>query len=99
MLLNGKSLDFIDQSDLQALIDNKISEGKTIDYKEKLSGNSDADKKEFLYDISSFANASGGYLIFGITEDKGIPIQINGMEIVEIINQIIIHICRFSEMG
>ena len=67
MLLNGKSLDKITESDLQELIDNGVAEGKTLDYKEKLSGNSDAEKKEFLYDVSSFANASGGNLIFGIT--------------------------------
>ena len=80
MLLNGKSLDKITESDLQELIDNGVAEGKTLDYKEKLSGNSDAEKKEFLYDVSSFANASGGNLIFGITEDKGIAIKIDGIE-------------------
>ena len=89
MLLNGKSLDKITESDLQELIDNGVAEGKTLDYKEKLSGNSDAEKKEFLYDVSSFANASGGNLIFGITEDKGIAIKIDGIETNDIDKEIL----------
>ncbi|MDJ0510540.1 MAG: ATP-binding protein [Crocosphaera sp.] len=89
MLLNGKPLDKITESDLQELIDNEVAEGKTIDYKEKLSGNSDTDKKEFLYDVSSFANASGGHLIFGISEDKGIAIKIDGIETKDIDKEIL----------
>ena len=89
MLLNGQPLDQITESDLQALIDNEVAEGKTLDYKEKSSGNSDADKKEFLYDVSSFANASGGHLIFGVTEDKGIAIKIDGVQTNDIDKEIL----------
>ena len=42
-------------------------------YKQKFPTNSDVDRKEFLADISSFANASGGDLVFGITEENGSP--------------------------
>lgn len=77
----SKPLELLEESDLQALLDNEVPEGKTIDYKEALSGNSDSDKKEFLYDISSFANTSGGHLIFGIKEDKGVPTEICGLDI------------------
>jgi hypothetical protein len=42
------------------LVDNQVSEHKTIEYKEALLGNADGDKKEFLADVSSFANESGG---------------------------------------
>ncbi|MGK7954407.1 MAG: helix-turn-helix domain-containing protein [Crocosphaera sp.] len=89
MLLNGKPLEQITESDLQELVDNEVAEGKTLDYKEKSSGNSDADKKEFLYDVSSFANASSGNLIFGITEDKGIAIKIDGVETNDIDKEIL----------
>ncbi|MCD6594362.1 ATP-binding protein, partial [bacterium] len=66
----AKNIDQISEEDLQALIDNSVLEGKTIEYKQSLPGNSDSDKKEFLADISSFANASGGDLIYGILEDR-----------------------------
>jgi hypothetical protein len=56
----SKPLEAIEESDLQALVDNQVSEHKTIEYKEALLGNADGDKKEFLADVSSFANESGG---------------------------------------
>ncbi len=80
MALN-KPLDSIEEGDLQELIDNQVPEGKTIEYKEALPGNSDGDKKEFLADVSSFANAAGGNLIFGIKEDSGTPVEICGLQI------------------
>jgi predicted HTH transcriptional regulator len=75
MALNNP-LESIKESDLQALVDNQVSERKTIEYKEALSGNADGDKKEFLADVSSFANASGGDLIYGIKEQSGVPIEL-----------------------
>jgi len=60
-------------ADIEALIQNGIPEGRTLDYKRDLYGNSDAEKKEFLCDICAFANTTGGYLVIGVDEDKGIP--------------------------
>ena len=73
----------ITENDLQILKENSILEGKTIEYKQSLPGNSDSERKEFLADVSSFANASGGDLIYGIVEDKetGIPQDIIGIDI------------------
>lgn len=61
-----KNFDEITKADIDFLIDNKIGESKTLEYKETLPGSKDSNKKEFLADISSFANASGGDLIYGI---------------------------------
>ena len=66
----NKQLDEISIQDLQELIDNEVAEGKTVEYKRELPDNKDKNKKEFLADVSSFANASGGDLIYGIVEDK-----------------------------
>lgn len=76
-----KNIDEITEQDLQSLIDNSVTESKTIEYKRSLPSNSDSDKKEFLADVSSFANASGGELIFGIIEDRntGIPKELEGI--------------------
>ncbi len=44
----------------------------------------ESEKKEFVSDVSSFANTSGGYLIYGIKESKedaGLPIELCGMKI------------------
>jgi hypothetical protein len=67
----SKPLDAIDKADILALIENEVRENRTIEYKDKLPGNSDADKKELLADICSFANASGGDILYGIEEKRG----------------------------
>ncbi|MCH7724888.1 MAG: ATP-binding protein [Planctomycetes bacterium] len=66
-----KPFDQIEKADLDALVADSVAEGRTLDYKQALSGNSDGEKKELLADVSSFANASGGDLIFGMTETGG----------------------------
>lgn len=63
-----RNFDDIAKIDIDFLIENRIGEFKTLEYKKKLPGSKDSDKKEFLADISSFANASGGDLIYGIKE-------------------------------
>lgn len=75
-----KHLDEIIEADLVALITNGVAEGRTIDYKRTLPGNSDGDKKEFLADTSSFANTAGGDLIFGMDEAGGLPTQVVGVQ-------------------
>jgi hypothetical protein len=50
----------IDAARLEALRVDGVREGRQLEYKETLPGNSDDDKKEFLADVSSFANAAGG---------------------------------------
>ena len=76
-----KDINQITEEDLQRLVDNAVVEGKTIEYKQDLPDNSDSNKKEFLADVSSFANTSGGDLIYGIAEDKGLPLSVEGLNI------------------
>jgi len=54
-----KRLADISESDLLAPITEGVAEGRSIDYKRELPGNSDGDKKEFLADASSFSNTVG----------------------------------------
>jgi hypothetical protein len=79
----AKQLADIAEDDIRALIVNAVPEGKTIDYKRELPGNSDADKKEFLADVSSFANSAGGDLIFGVDEAQGIPTDVVGLQVAD----------------
>lgn len=77
----NKPIDQITEKNLQSLIDNAVSERKTIEYKQTLQVSSDSEKKEFLADVSSFANASGGDLIFGISTEEEIPKALIGIDI------------------
>ena len=81
-----KRIDQIEVDDLQGLVENGVREGKSMEYKQQLPGATDADKKEFLADISSFANASGGTVVFGVIEGRdangkasGVPESIAGL--------------------
>ena len=75
-----RPLNDITEADVTALIANGVAEGRTIDYKRSLPGNTDADKKEFLADTSSLANSGGGDLVFGMDEAAGLPTQIAGIQ-------------------
>jgi len=83
----NKQLNKVDLDDLNNLLQNAVLEGKTIEYKDQLPSNSDADRKEFLADVSSFANTSGGDLIFGVTTDQGVPKSATGIGITNIDNE------------
>jgi len=61
-----KNFDVIEKVDIDALIQNGVNESKTLEYKETLPGNSNEDRREFLADVSSIGNASGGDILYGI---------------------------------
>ncbi len=65
--------------DLQALVDNEVREGKTIEYKLELPGNADSQKTKFLASVSSFANTAGGDHIFGVEAKGGLPKGLPGV--------------------
>jgi hypothetical protein len=83
-----KALGAIDKSDIESLVSESVPEGRTLEYKETLPGGKDSDKKEFLADVSSFSNASGGDMLYGIEEQRdsdgkptGMPACVSGVAI------------------
>lgn len=68
------------ETDLQELVAAQVPEGLGIEYKREAYGNSDADKREALKDLSAFANAHGGHLAIGIEAKNGIPIAQQGVQ-------------------
>jgi hypothetical protein len=79
MPLTRSDVENTTQGDLQELCDNAVGEGILYDYKLELYGGSDADKREFLKDVSSFANTAGGHIVIGIKEDGGLPTAVIGV--------------------
>src|SRR5262249_17700390 len=73
MALSSINFDSIAETHLTEQISAGVPEGVLVDYKREIYGKSDNDVKEFLKDVSSFANTSGGHLIIGIDETAGIP--------------------------
>lgn len=73
MTISSIAFEDISETDLTEIITAGVPEGALIDYKRDMYGNTDADVKEFLKDVSSFANTYGGHLIVGVDEAAGIP--------------------------
>ena len=75
-----KLLSEITKKDLLQLVENSIIEGKTIEFKQELKQSTDGDKRELLADVSSFANAGGGDLIYGIAAKEGVASEVRGLD-------------------
>jgi len=74
MIIN-KPLKEITKTDLQWLIDNQVPEDKTLEYKSELNLSKEK-KQKFLEEITAFANADGGDLIYGIKEIDEVPAEL-----------------------
>jgi hypothetical protein len=81
MSIIQKELQTLSLADLQSLIDNQVIENKKIEYKWTLPGTSRAEKIEFLADVSSFSNASGGDIIYGVKAEAGVPKLLSGIDL------------------
>ncbi|MEY2536358.1 MAG: hypothetical protein QOG67_98 [Verrucomicrobiota bacterium] len=68
-----RELKTINEADLLKLIGDPVLEGKTIEYKAELAISTDEQKRKFFASVASFANASGGDIIFGIAAADGKP--------------------------
>jgi hypothetical protein len=79
MALSYLAFENISENDLREQISIGVPEGVLVDYKRDMYGRTDADTKEFLKDISSFANTAGGHLIIGLNEAAGIPTDIKAI--------------------
>src|SRR5271166_4509007 len=64
------SFDAMDKDKIESLISNEVRESLTFEYKEALPGGGREERKEFLADVSAFANAAGGDIIFGVREKR-----------------------------
>jgi hypothetical protein len=65
MALIDVPLNRLQLEDLQALVVEQAREGRSLELKQLVEGD-DGAKREFLADVSSLANASGGDLVIGV---------------------------------
>ena len=73
----GKPLEQVTAADITALPDNGIAESHYVEFKLQIPDlKPEKAKREFLKDVTAFANASGGAIIFGIRDDKGVAQEI-----------------------
>lgn len=88
-----KPINSITESDLNALVKNKVSEDEGLDYKLEMYGTSDSDKKEMLRDVSAMANGRGGHILIGIREEAEVAVEIVGIDRAEVAVERILSSC------
>lgn len=83
-----EDLETITKGDLESLI-GTAPERKRREYKRELPGGGDS-RKEFVADLSAFANSEGGDIFFGISEDRQshTPASIQGVAVNDAESQI-----------
>ena len=72
MIFTEKEIENITEERINSFKDNQVAEDKHLEYKLILPSEKYDDKKEFLADVSSFANADGGVIFYGINAKDGI---------------------------
>ncbi len=76
-----REMDKITKDDVDLLVTMRRVEDRQLEYKSQLPGNSDKDKREFLADVSAFANAAGGDILYGVDEETGVPKLAHGLSL------------------
>ncbi|MBK9182239.1 MAG: ATP-binding protein [Ignavibacteria bacterium] len=69
-----KPLTAITSKDVESLVHNRASETRHLEFKRQPPNSSEADLTRFLLAVTAFANAGGGYIVYGInaeTDDSG----------------------------
>jgi hypothetical protein len=82
VIFGGKSIQDLEESDIQSLREREVGESRILDYKGEMYSNSDGDKRDLACDITALANSSGGFLIVGVEcdEEANRPTEIIGID-------------------
>ena len=79
MSIEKRNFDALSEGDLREIVEGAVPEGLRIEYKAETYETNDRQKREFLKDISAFANAQGGHLLLGLEERGGAASALTGL--------------------
>ncbi|MER9353737.1 ATP-binding protein [Mesorhizobium sp. M0514] len=75
-----RPLDQITLDEIEALVTFRRSESRTLDFKEALPAGDHKGVRDFLADVTAFANTDGGDIIIGVRDDKnGVAAEVVGI--------------------
>ena len=78
MIAPETSFDELTAAHVSHLVAGSIREDRTLEFKRDLPAETPEARREFLADATSFANAGGGDILFGIREEHGVAVAIVG---------------------
>lgn len=80
MIAPGIPFEDIGEPHLQELVRSGARERRRLEFKQELPARDDAAKSEFRADVSSFANAGGGDLVYGVQDEDGVAVKITPLD-------------------
>ncbi len=70
---------------IRTMVDRRIAEDRTLDFKLTFAIDGESDQLDFLKDVTAMANASGGTILYGAAEgdgdDRGILMGLTGIRL------------------
>jgi hypothetical protein len=96
MIFDGRALDEIDDAEIAQMVHDHAAERRHLEFKLTFEYSDDHAKYEFLKDVTSLANAGGGYLFIGIRDDgSGRALRFEGLEakVAKRIAQVMASVC------
>ena len=66
----AKPVDAMTIEDIEQLVSDRTDESLTMEFKQQLNLKTDTERAEVAKDVSAMANSAGGWLVFGVSEDK-----------------------------
>ena len=75
----NKPASALTEADLLVLVEAAVPEDRHLEYKRELPGGNDEAKREFLADVSAFANTGGGTILYGVEEQGGVAHALPGV--------------------
>jgi len=85
MLLDSRPFEQLTAADILALIPD-VAENRRLDYKQAIPEDGEKSVRSFLNDVCALANSAGGYLIYGVGEERdeneektGVPSSVCGV--------------------
>ena len=72
MAIDRFDFDAVTEADINQLIANGVAECYRLEFKRETYSTNDSAKREFLKDVTAFADSAGGRLVIGIAETDSI---------------------------
>jgi hypothetical protein len=66
----GAPLDAVESEHVLALVDGAVREDSDLDFKAKMYGTSDSERRDLASDVAAMANSAGGVIVLGVEENE-----------------------------
>src|SRR5215212_9838254 len=73
----------VESAHIESLTETRAREDADLDFKEKLYGTSDSEKRKLAGDLAAMANDRGGVVVLGVKDEGGMAVEAPGVDLSE----------------